>query len=77
MLAAIEGGCLAPVAALARRENQRLTLTGRVLSRDGDRMLESTQEGPAAEPAFLGAQVADALLAEGAGELIRASRGQR
>jgi hydroxymethylbilane synthase len=75
MLAAIEGGCLAPVAALARRENERLTLTGRVLSRDGDRMLESTQEGAAAEPALLGVQVADALLAQGAGELIQASRG--
>ncbi len=52
-----------------------MTLTGRVLSRDGSQMLEDTQAGPAAEPAMLGGQVANALLARGAGELIRTSRG--
>ena len=74
MLSALQGGCLAPIAALARVEGERLTLTGRVISREGDRMLENTQEGSAAEPAMLGEQVAGALLAKGAGELIRASR---
>ena len=57
-----------------RAENQRLTLTGRVLSREGSQMLENTQDGPATEPVLLGGQVAHALLAAGGGELIRASR---
>jgi hydroxymethylbilane synthase len=76
MLSALQGGCLAPIAALARVEGARLVLTGRVMSRDGDRMLENSQEGPAAESAALGIRVADALLAEGAAELIRAARGR-
>ena len=35
MLAALHGGCLAPIAAWGRMENNRLALTGRVLSPDG------------------------------------------
>ena len=35
LLAALEGGCLAPVAALGRVEGERLTLTGRVIGHDG------------------------------------------
>ena len=65
MLAGLQGGCLAPIAALARTAGERLTLTGRVISRDGDRMLENTQEGLTAEPAVLGEQVAQALLRKG------------
>jgi len=49
-------------------ENERLTLTGRVLAYDGRRMVENTQEGAAAEPVLLGRQVANALLSAGAGE---------
>ena len=41
MLAALRGGCLAPIAAWARLENGRLTLVGRVLSPDGARKLQS------------------------------------
>ena len=74
MLAALQGGCLAPIAALGKAENQRLTLTGRVLSRDGRQMLEDTHEGSAADPISLGNEVAGALLNRGAGDLIRAAR---
>jgi hydroxymethylbilane synthase len=75
MLTALQGGCLAPIAGLARVAGERLTLTGRVVGRDGNRMLENTQEGLAAEPAALGERVAEALLKQGAGALILASRG--
>ncbi len=77
MLAALQGGCMAPVAGLARLENQQLMLTGRVLSRDGDHLLEHAQDGPADEPLALGGKVAAALLAEGAAELVRQSRDSR
>ena len=42
MLAALQGGCLAPIAAWGRMEADRLALTGRVISGDGARVLEAT-----------------------------------
>ena len=74
LLATLQAGCLAPVAALGRIEADRLTLVGRVLSRDGARRIEAADAAPVAEAAALGRHVADALLAQGAGELIRAAR---
>jgi hydroxymethylbilane synthase len=74
MLAALQGGCLAPVAAWARIENQALTLAGRVLSPDGARRLEAAHTAPAGQAETLGRQVAEALLAQGAAELIAAAR---
>lgn len=74
MLLALHGGCLAPIAAWARIEAGMLRLTGRVLSVDGVRTLESTRESAAAEHQALGAGVAADLVAQGAAELIAASR---
>ena len=74
LLAALQGGCLAPVAALARIEGSRLTLVGRVLSHDGARRIEAADSASPAEADALGRHVADALLTQGAGELIRAAR---
>lgn len=76
LLAALQGGCLAPVAALGRIEGDRLTLIGRVLSRDGARRIEAGDAAAVGEAVALGRHVADALLAQGAGELIRAARQQ-
>ncbi len=73
MLMALQGGCLAPVAALGRVEDGRLTLVGRVLDCQGSRMLESTVHAPPAEAKALGRRVAEALSAQGAGELIHAA----
>jgi hydroxymethylbilane synthase len=74
MLATLQGGCLAPVAALGRVEAGRLTLVGRVLDRDGVRRIEAADSAPLGEAAALGRHVADALLTQGAGELIQAAR---
>ena len=74
MLAALQGGCLAPIAAWGRREQDTLVLTGRVLSADGARKIEATLAAAAAEAAVLGRRVADALLAQGAAALIEAAR---
>jgi hydroxymethylbilane synthase len=74
LLAALEAGCLAPVAALGRVEGDRLSLIGRVLGRDGARRIEVAEAAAVGEAAALGRQVADALLAQGAGELIAAAR---
>jgi len=74
MLAALRGGCLAPIAAWARLEGGWLTLIGRVLSPDGARKLEFTARAKAADAERLGRQVADELLAQGAAGLIELSR---
>ena len=74
MLSALNGGCLAPVAAWARMEDDRLTLTGRVLSADGVEMLEETLSASPADAVELGCKVAEVLLARGADRLISASR---
>ncbi len=74
LLAALQGGCLAPVAALARVENARLTLVGRVLDRDGARLIEANDAAAPADAEQLGRRVAEKLLDQGAGELIRSAR---
>jgi len=76
MLAALFGGCLAPIAAWGRVENGRLTLTGRVLTPDGGRMVESTLTDEVAAAVALGQRVAAALAGQGAGPMIEAARGR-
>ncbi len=74
MLAALSGGCLAPIAAWGRVEGGRLVLTGRVLGADGSRVLESTLDALLADAESLGRRVAERLLSDGAAELIEACR---
>ena len=74
MLLALEGGCLAPVAAWGRVENETLLLTGRVLSFDGSEKIETTMTDDLANASGLGRRVAGDLISQGAAELIRASR---
>ena len=74
MLAALQGGCLAPIAAWGRLEDGALVLTGRVLHPMGTSKLETTGTAEVAQPERLGRQVAEELIAQGAAELIRASR---
>ena len=98
LLAALQGGCLAPIAALASLAGDQLMLTGRVISHDGVERLEASGSitllptpfgeitslpspfgrgagGEGSDEAErLGRKVAEALLAQGAGELIEASR---
>ena len=70
LLARLEAGCRAPVAALARVSDRALTLEAAVLSPDGVRVLRETGSGDAADAVGLGRAVAERLLALGAAELI-------
>jgi hydroxymethylbilane synthase len=74
MLAELRGGCLAPIAAWGRVEDDSLSLTGRVISPDGTEKLEVTASGTVDAPVELGSQVAKELAAQGAADLIRRSR---
>jgi hydroxymethylbilane synthase len=77
LLAALGGGCLAPVAALGRVEYGRLTLAARALSPDGRRMFESAASADAAEAESLGRRLAEKLLSQGAAELLLPSPAMR
>jgi hydroxymethylbilane synthase len=77
LLARLRGGCMAPVGAWSRLEGDQLHLFAVVLSADGARRLAARElvRGIAATDAEqLGVRVADALLAQGAAELIAESR---
>ncbi len=76
LLAALRGGCLAPVGAWGRStDDGRLLFSACVLSRDGARRLAAERIGDASDAVQLGRQVAEDLLAQGAGELIESARG--
>lgn len=74
MLAALHGGCLAPIAAWGRMETGRLTLTGRVLSPDGRRKIEVVDDADSQDAIDLGRRAAEKLLQQGAAELIDLAR---
>ena len=67
----LSGSCNLPLAGHARLEGAMLSLTGRVGSPDGKVLLEAAARGPAADPETLGLKVADALLAQGAAEVLQ------
>lgn len=64
----LEGGCQVPIAAFAVWEGTELWLRGRVGSLDGATLLEAEARGT--DPETLGVQVAEMLLAKGAGEIL-------
>jgi hydroxymethylbilane synthase len=67
----LSGSCSLPLAGYAALEGGMLSMTGRVGSPDGTRLLEAAVQGPATEAETLGLRLAQALLAKGAGEILR------
>jgi hydroxymethylbilane synthase len=70
LLAGLEAGCRAPVAASARVENGTLDLTAGVFAEDGSRSLREEASGSALEGEEIGRAVAERLLARGAADLM-------
>lgn len=70
VLAGLEAGCSAPVGALARVTERRLTLRVRVISPDGHEVREHSRSGDAGDAERLGRDAAQVLLADGAGSLM-------
>ncbi len=76
MLAALRGGCLAPIGAWGRTTaDGQLHLSGCVLSPDGSQRLDAEVRGGGGEAIDLGRIVAEQLIAQGASRLIETSRG--
>jgi hydroxymethylbilane synthase len=73
MLRRLFAGCLAPVGAVTKVQSQVVQLTGVVLSRDGQTRIQCSNAGPVDRPGDLGVQVAEALMEQGAEELLRKS----
>lgn len=74
LLAALCGGCLAPVGAWGRIEFGQLRLTAAVLNPDGQKRLAAEAAGSIGEAVALGRRVAAQLLDQGAASLIAISR---
>ncbi len=73
--ARLGGSCQSPIAAYAELDADRITLRGLVAEPDGSRLLKSTLAGSAENPAALGRQLAERMLADGAGPLLERLRG--
>ena len=69
-LAAIGGDCNTPLAAHASVAGGRLTLRALVIDPEGRERVEDARSGPVADAARLGREVAEGLLASGAGRLL-------
>lgn len=74
MLAALRGGCLAPVGAWGRLDGEELKLDGVVLDGDGNNRVTASASGSQDRAEAIGIEVAEQLLTLGAAELIASSR---
>jgi hydroxymethylbilane synthase len=68
------GSCQSPIAAHAQIEGSSLILDGLVAEPDGSRLLRDRQSGSIEDPVALGRQLAERILAAGAGPLLQRLR---
>jgi len=72
MLIRLEGGCQVPIAGHATKSSDQVTLDGLVASLDGKTILRERRTAKRSEAAALGIEVAEALLAKGADQILKA-----
>jgi len=70
VLAALGGGCQVPIGAHAVIEGDSLGLVGAVIAPDGDRMVRKSDRGAVADAAEIGRRLGEALLIDGAREIL-------
>ncbi|MEE9334750.1 MAG: hydroxymethylbilane synthase [Granulosicoccaceae bacterium] len=68
--AGLEGGCSAPIAALAQLDGDKLTMVARVIGLDGKTLLETTQSGNGTDAHNIGTAAAKELIKQGAKQLL-------
>lgn len=68
----LEGGCQVPIAGYAILEQGQIHIQGRVGSVDGKTLLKAKQVGETAQAEQIGVALAQELLAQGAGDLLKA-----
>ena len=64
------GGCQMPIGAYAEVSNATITVTGIVVSPDGARAARAVASGQTGQAEAVGVQLAERLLAEGAGDIL-------
>jgi hydroxymethylbilane synthase len=69
-LARLEGGCQVPIACLARKEADQLKISGLIASLDGIKVYKACLECGLDDAASSGRQLAEQLLARGAGQIL-------
>ena len=74
-LKTLMGGCSTPISALAEIKNDKIIFKGDILSPDGKEKLEIEKEAIVSNADGLGISAAKELLAQGAGEIVKAIRG--
>lgn len=72
----LNGGCQVPIACYAVLEGEQIWLRGLVGEPSGGTLLSADARAPRAEAQTLGVQVAEALLAQGAGDILKAVYGE-
>ncbi|MCH8861277.1 MAG: hydroxymethylbilane synthase [Proteobacteria bacterium] len=72
LLAALDGDCRTPIAALAQLEGDRLVLTARILSPDGVQCFETTLSGDREDAAALGTAAGEELRQEAGADFFAA-----
>jgi hydroxymethylbilane synthase len=70
LVARLDATCDTPVGAHARLEGDELVLDGYAGAPDGSAWIRDTAKGPPTEPAALGAEVGDRMLAAGARRVL-------
>lgn len=70
LLAALEGGCQVPIGALAEVRGGTLTLDALVADLEGSRILRRSESGPPDRAREIGLRVAEALVRDGAVEIL-------
>jgi hydroxymethylbilane synthase len=68
----LEGGCQVPIGVNTTITGEQLTLVGLVASLDGQQLIKDQVTGPADTAEQLGADLAERLRAQGAGEILAA-----
>ncbi|PYE31379.1 hydroxymethylbilane synthase [Idiomarina fontislapidosi] len=68
----LQGGCQVPIGAFAIVEGEHLYLRGLVGDPDGVEVIREQIEGPVEQAEALGIELAEKLLARGAGEILKA-----
>ena len=68
----LEGGCQVPIGSYATLDGDTLTLAGMVGEPDGTTLLFASSTGSTEQAEQIGIEVAEALLAQGAGDILRA-----
>ena len=72
----LNGGCQVPIACYAVLEGEQLWLRGLVGEPSGGTLLSADARAPRSAAQALGEQVAEALLAQGAGDILKAVYGE-